>query len=175
MPYDLFALTETNLSPDIVNSELFTSNFIVYRKDILAKNPCNESASIGRGVLLAIDSKFDSSAISIPNTSNLELICIKINLTKRCMFVLCCYIPPTQPVVVYSNFADAIDYLDNLSNPEDDIIVLGDFNLPRLSWCVSADEISSVPNNATSEKEILFTDRLQASGLFQMSNIKNNL
>lgn len=179
LPFDIFALTETNLTPDFHNNEFFNSDFNVFRKDVLVSNaspiiPLGSSSS-GRGVLLALHSNLDSSLVNIPNTVNLELICVKICVSKRCLYILCCYIPPAQPTTEYQLLVNAIDHVVDLSNPEDDILIVGDFNLPRLIWEVSDDEIYFISSNASSEKEILFTDRLLSSNLAQMSGVKNCL
>lgn len=171
LPYDIFALTETNLTPDINNNELFLSNFNVFRKDVLS----HTDSTTGRGILLAILNQYDATTFDIPNVHSCEVICVIINTTKRSLYILCCYIRPNEPTQTYQVVADAIEFVSEAMNPEDDLIILGDFNLPRLHWIESDDESHYITINTTSEKESLFMDRVTDSGLFQMSHVKNNL
>lgn len=171
LPYEIFALNETNLTSDFNNSELFTSDFNVFRDDGLEK----EDDSSGRGVLLAIHNRLDSTLIKTSHTSNFEFICVKITISKRNIYVLCCYIRPSQPIQGYQLAIDAIDSLLIDVDPCDIVIVLGDFNLPDLQWALSDDETHYVAINPSSDKEFLFIDCLSDSGLHQLSGVTNNL
>ena len=55
--FSIFCLSETWLSSHIYDSEIFPSNFVVYRKD---------RPSRGGGVLIAINSLFHSSLLHSP-------------------------------------------------------------------------------------------------------------
>lgn len=171
IPADIFALTETNLSPDFLNNEIFTFDFNVFRKDGLVEG----NVSSGRGVLIATHNQYDATSFNIPNTELMELVCVKINLNRRCLYLLCFYIRPDQPATVYQNAVDAVDYVFEATNSEDEIIVLGDFNLPHLQWVESDDARYLISSNSVSDKENIITDRMSDSGLHQLSNVKNNL
>ncbi|KAG5873115.1 hypothetical protein JTB14_034035 [Gonioctena quinquepunctata] len=53
--YDILALTPTFLNGSVTSSELFTSEYQIFRRDCDAKSP---SESDGSGVLIAVNSKF---------------------------------------------------------------------------------------------------------------------
>lgn len=171
IPSDIFALTETNLTPSFYDNELFVSDYSVFRKDGIIEG----SDSSGRGVLIAVHSKFDAMLYTLPNSELLELVCVKISLHKHCLYILCCYIKPGQPTGVYQNMVDVFDHLFESIDPCDNIIILGDFNLPDLQWEESDDGGYFISVNSVSEKEMLLTDRLSDLGLHQVSNVKNNL
>lgn len=171
LPYDIFALTETNLTSDFNNNELFPSNFNVFRRDVSSL----DNNGFGRGILIALNNQFDGTLFNIPNTDQCELICVKINISSRCLYIMCCYVRPNEPFDTYQLICDAVDTVVEHINPSDDIIVLGDFNLPRLQWIESDDELHLITENAISSKEVLLVDHFSDSGLFQMSNVKNNL
>lgn len=154
-----------------MNNELFTSDFNVFRDDGLIK----DDNSSGRGVLLAIHNRYDSALFKTSPTADFEFICVVVTLSKRKLYILCCYIRPSQPTQGYQLAVEAIDSVCDSVSPSDDVIILGDFNLPYLQWDQSEDESHFVATNPTSDKEILFTDCLSDSGLFQMSCITNNL
>ena len=67
--YDIIILTETWLKKDILSAEFFDNSYAVYRKDRNIKR--------GGGVLTALNNEtFASEQIDIPNTDNLEYVCI---------------------------------------------------------------------------------------------------
>ena len=136
LPFDVFALTETNLTNEFNSNEYFTSDFNIYRRDG-QYDPVVDLT--GRGVLIAVHVNFDSSALTIPNTDNAELICAKIKINRKHIFVLCCYIRPLSPIESYKRLRDAIDFLFDMMDSHDDLFVVGDFNLPNLTWSRSED------------------------------------
>lgn len=171
LPYDIFALTETNLTPNFHDNEVFPEAvFNTFRADGLELVDCPS----GRGVLLAVNVSFDAHLFKKSQTNDFEFVCVKITFPRRCLYILCCYIHPSQPITTYQLATDAVDSLFDAIDPCDDVITLGDFNLPNLQWTLSDDESHFVPN-ATSDKELLLTDRLCDSGLLQVSGIRNYL
>lgn len=56
---NIFMFTETNLEESILDNEVFTDNFIVFRNDRNDENNLNNKES-GGGVLIAVDRKFPS-------------------------------------------------------------------------------------------------------------------
>ena len=93
--YDLFALSETWLSDDICNNELFPSDIVVYRKD---RNFKNLQVSKGGGVLLGIRDKYKSTAMDLTSITSIiptvDIIGAKVTDTHESLIVLCVYIPP---------------------------------------------------------------------------------
>lgn len=75
--YDVIMLTETWLSETKFSAEFFDPKFTVYRKDRHSSMIQEEK---GGGVLIAINSKYDSEIISIGELESLEAICVKIAL-----------------------------------------------------------------------------------------------
>lgn len=169
LPFDVYALTETNLTPSINNQELFPSSFNVYRDDDRPSvgSPC-------RGVLIAIKNTLESSIFSIPSTSEVDFVSVKIKLHKTFVYLMCFYILPSQPLQTYEIAVHAIDYVIKQCDPLDEVIICGDFNLPHLKWTVS-DHGSHYICNPSSAKECLFIDHLTDSSLCQMSGVLNNM
>ena len=94
-----FAYPETWLSSHIYDSEIFPSNFVVYRKD---------RSSRGGGVLIAINSLFHSSLIYSP--PHLEVISVRLGIKQD--IVLCTvYIPPSSNELYFNTL---INYLSDL-------------------------------------------------------------
>lgn len=61
----------------------------------------------------------------------------------------------------------------NTAACEDSVIVVGDYNLPRLLWSFDDDLASYLPSNASSEQELVFTENMIASGLQQICDVRN--
>ena len=95
--------------------------YTIFRKD---------RPSRGGGVLLAVNNTIPCQLISSP--SNLEVVCIKLNLSHP---ITCCvlYNPPN----LLSEYCDnLLNFISNISNSSDRLILLGDFNLPDINWNV---------------------------------------
>lgn len=170
LDFDIFALTETNLLDTIHNNELFSADYNVFRKDI----HLTHNASCGRGVLLAVSCHLDCTLVDVPDSGNLDIVCVKINLKQKYLFILCLYIKPGQPSSNYQLIVDAVDHIYSLLGSPDDLIVVGDFNLPKLSWSVSEDDSSHfVVSSEMSITEALITDNFSGCDLKQISGINN--
>ena len=101
----------------IYNSEILPTNYLIYRKD---------RKSRGGGVLIAVNDKIPSKLIL--KHPLLELLSVELSLNPK-LILICLYIPP--------NCSDdykreVINYLYSL--PEDDLILLGDLNIPDIDW-----------------------------------------
>lgn len=137
LDFDIFALTETWLHSGINSLELFDHSFSVFRKD--RHNNNNNSANSngimpkGGGVMIAIKNSFNINEIILSQFPDLEIVAIKIELTLKSIFVICCYIPPNSTLEIYSKVCQAIDHISSITLPSDEIIVCSDFNLPHLT------------------------------------------
>lgn len=156
---------------DYKDRELFIPDFEVFRDDGLNK----ADNSSGRGVLLAVHNRFDPTFVKSSHTASFEYICVKITVLKRFLYIFCCYIRPSQPIIGYQHAVDAFDSILDVVDPSDTVVTVGDFNLPNLKWVKSNDDSYYFASNPSSDKEVLFTDCLSDSGLFQISGITNNL
>lgn len=71
-----------------------------------------------------------------------------------------------------SNFADNLSKIV-LDNPFDKVIVLGDFNMPLVSWSPSGDASSLIPGNLQGAHQIDLIDSLNTCNLLQYNSILN--
>ncbi|CAB4036572.1 Hypothetical predicted protein, partial [Paramuricea clavata] len=149
---DLAFVTETWLHKDIENAELLPTEYEVFRKD---------RESRAGGVLLAVKSgSFTSVHEIVHEKCDLELISVElttISRTKLC--ICCCYRPPNSN----RNWFQLFDsYLAYLSARYDDILIYGDFNLPKIIW--------DSPDQTTGVDEIQFTELLNDYFLSQVNH-----
>lgn len=122
---DIIVLTETWLSSNISNDEIFECNkgFNIYR--------CDREDRPGGGVLIAVADRLHS--FSFPLACSLEIVCVCVRINHRDMIFCCCYRPPNP----CSTFCDALhDVLNNIVTkfPRTPLFLLGDFNFPKINW-----------------------------------------
>lgn len=135
--FDLFCVTETWLSPHILDSEILPTGYTIYRQD---------RGSRGGGVLVAISNRISSS--HFPTSTSHELLVIHLAI-KPDTYICCAYLPPSSPVSLYT---DTILPLCSLPRPSR-IILVGDFNLPDVDWPT----LSSSSSNSISFCDLLFS------------------
>lgn len=176
--YDVIALSETWLDSSKFSTEFFDPRFIVYRKD---RSDSNIDAERGGGVLIAIDSKYDSNVIDIPELAELEAICATINLhsSNSRLFIYCLYIQPGATDVVYESHVKAILKAMSLLQHGDIIYLAGDFNMPSVKWLPNDDGFDFLPltGDSTAIQSIIArttTTSLIEGGLFQLNNSLNH-
>ncbi|XP_037899282.1 uncharacterized protein LOC119643853 [Glossina fuscipes] len=128
---------------------------------------------LGGGVLIAVDNCCASSIVSFPVTVDVEFICVKIVLKNCMMYIACSYIPPMSDISIYLKHLQLIKLVVNDLKPSDKILVLGDFNLPFVSWCCDEDFGYYTPVSYP----LLYTDifeEIYELCLFQNNSIVNN-
>lgn len=98
--YDFFIFTETWLTTEISCSELGIFDFLIYHND---RSNINSIYSKGGEVLVAINNRFSSRILSLPNLT-LETQAISITTTDSKITLLASFIPPNSTVEVYTYF-----------------------------------------------------------------------
>lgn len=124
--YTLFiCLCETFLFAEITDPEIFMPGYTVIR--------CDRSNRIGGGVCLYLRESIIFDILLCYSNSICELLIVK--LIKPELIIILLYRPPSCDC---SNFEDIIhkmfNCMYNLSSPLPNIILLGDFNLPKMDW-----------------------------------------
>ena len=171
--FDIILLTETNLMNGIGSNELFDlSEFSVFRCDRSSENSLKKSFG---GVLISVNAAYNSDLLVIPNTNHIESICVKAKVRGIVVYIYCGYIPPdkSDDEVVFQAHVDAVDFICSLTNPNDVVLVAGDFNLEKLLWSPDeANPLVIVPN-VVSGVEMCLCDGLSELGLNQVNHLHN--
>lgn len=168
--YEILCLTETNLNENIKNEMILCKNYNIFRCDRSIKT--SEKLS-GGGCLIAIISTIESEEVAI-NDDSLEFICVKIRLAnKKYLFICCIYIAPGLSLDIYLKYVNCISYVINLMNRNDNIIILGDFNLPKVNW-INNGFLNFIPI-ASCNKGRQFLENILNFGLFQFNYLKNSV
>ncbi|EFA13138.1 hypothetical protein TcasGA2_TC002010 [Tribolium castaneum] len=168
--YPVIVLTETLLNPDINNSEFIDTNkYMVFRSD---RSPEVTNKFRGGGVLIAVEKNFPSNQVQCDATMREELwVFVYVNSSQ--LIIGATYIPPNANFVEYSNHLDSLALMST-NYPDAVLCVLGDYNLPGVSWLVDTDCDYLVPNNVFSAAEEIICDNFAYFGLFQYNNIAND-
>ncbi len=128
--YEVICVCETWLNKTVLDSELLPG-FNIFRKD--------RNGKIGGGVLIAVKEGLQATRRCDLERDGAELVVVQINKVNNSSVILYTYYRPPQ------TYSDSLKLLNNslLSNPESSCIVLiGDFNLPYISW---PDNQSTIP------------------------------
>ena len=126
--YDLILLSETWLRPSIASSEFIDlSVFHMVRHD--------RARRTGGGVLIAIRNTLKFRGIDFgPGRADFPDIALAgvfiASVVDPSIFIIVVYIPPSTSLVVYEDFLDFL--IEKFELLGDQVIISGDFNVPRL-------------------------------------------
>lgn len=170
LPHDVIILTETWLNFSILDSELFDASYQIFRRD---RHDEEDSNVVGGGILFAIKTSLTCYLIDDFRATGVEALCIKIKLESGHLFIISAYIPPSSNNDAYEKLNDCIENIYELMEPEDEILIVGDFNLPNLNWTKIDDDNFHVPINASSLNELTCIDGMSSCGLSQFNGLRN--
>ncbi|XP_046684917.1 uncharacterized protein LOC124370675 [Homalodisca vitripennis] len=129
--FDVVILAETNLSVDVDDAEVLPKNFSIYRCD---RSPLSSSKSGKGGVMVAIRDAINSTQL-YSEINDIEHLLIELKPCKYTSWLLvACYIPPQQPPSRYNSLLQSIEALMSTGRRFDEVVVVGDFNLPGIDW-----------------------------------------
>lgn len=123
--YDLIMLTETWLTEDISDSEIFDPRYVVFRKD---RDIEVTGKKRGGGVLIAVQKKYKAFLIDIP--TYLETVFVEVSIHGKPIIFNCTYIPPQSNLQCFKDYVDIFTNIDHRISLNTKIILFGDFNLP---------------------------------------------
>ncbi|XP_058828357.1 uncharacterized protein LOC131688202 [Topomyia yanbarensis] len=168
--YDVVVFTETWLNDNILNTEL-ADEYAIYRCD---RNSSTSRHSRGGGVLIGIKKNNRRNIVAIDGAESLEQIAARVTCGTVSIVICVIYLPPNSELALYEQHAACVDKLLNHIDDRTRVVVLGDYNLPLLRWSFD-DEIGCfIPNNASSEHELLLVETMIASGLQQVNYLTND-
>lgn len=163
-PYDGIVAIESWWNDSVKSAEVFDEKeWVVYRRD---------RGSRGGGVLIAIRTKYQSRMIPI-TASDVEQLWVNIQLVDKCLNIGAAYSPPESADYVFDTISNVATTVIDSAQPNDDNILLGDFNKPRVKWIPDGDNPSLLrPTNST-EADNRFFDALADAGLSQICGVRS--
>ncbi|WP_333765271.1 hypothetical protein, partial [Streptomyces sp. IBSBF 2390] len=116
------------------------------------------------------------------NDLNIEIISIKISLQGKDIYVVNCYIPPNthsrllpNGKNILENILLHLDYLEDVRSVDDEVILLGDFNLSKVDWLLSREDDAYLPTGEYSANVSNFLDNISCGGFWQTNPVKNRM
>lgn len=162
---------ETWLTDKHLSTEYFPNDFEIYR--------CDRSGNKkGGGIVILIrKSLCKSERIVIDCDIDIEYICLKLYNRNSFVYVYALYVPPMNTDeqtkrIIYEKHVEMLDRIDK--NDNDSILVIGDFNLPKIKWYRMDEEDSFVfpyyyPNSLSSD----ILSGYFSEGLSQLNYLQN--
>ncbi|XP_062541593.1 uncharacterized protein LOC134209614 [Armigeres subalbatus] len=174
LEYDIYVFTETWLDDCIQSSQLFCSNYAVFRVD---RCVTNSSRRRGGGVLIAVSKKIGSSLVTLRNGANIEQLWVKVSVRATDLFVGALYIPPdkSQDRTFMQYHIDAASEICSLRKDSDSMVLFGDFNQPRLVWKQAYSDhafVDALQSHISMASQIML-DNMAFYGLHQRNMIRN--
>jgi len=96
-------------------------------------------------VLIDVTTSLTSERIHFDISIKIEFVSVKVSLQSLSTFVTCSYIPPCSDLIIYEHHLSATKSVLSLLSNRDLLIVLGDFNLPGISWSPPTDSLVAIP------------------------------
>ena len=129
----MIVMTESHLTPEVLDDEIKIPNFNVYRSD-------REERRCG-GVLILLHETYLVSNSDIVKFSNSVCEMLMIYIEKLKVHLICVYRPPDTKKEEFTPIIKQIDsYLSKISSAHN-VMILGDFNFPFLSWYEAEDSV----------------------------------
>jgi len=155
--YAAIFITESWLNETVTTSLLDgTHSFNIYRKDRLHKR--------GGGVIGMISKQFHSYHVPLPAKFDLlEVVCFCVLTALGTFRFITVYRPPeyNQEAREYMRLLN--ECLEFLCNTSDTVVLVGDFNLPRINW--------NIPDSPDDRIHSLFLDLCVRFGLHQFVDV----
>ncbi|XP_055543788.1 uncharacterized protein LOC129729304 [Wyeomyia smithii] len=131
--YDFIALTETWLDDRTLTSHLFGAEYEGFRCD---RGPQNSQKKTGGGVLIAVRCSLKPRQIVDAAWNNLEQVWVSVQLSGRKLYICVVYFPPerTRDKQLIDTHIQSVLAIHDRVKRCDEIVVIGDFNLPNLYW-----------------------------------------
>lgn len=139
--YDIIIITETNLIPEISDSELFDFRYKIYRQD---RDLTNTNKLSGGGIIVAIKYSIEGSKIEKLNENNhdLETLWLKCIISGHIIYLCACYFSPPNKHTTLKKFTDSLTSHPDMM--EQKMLIIGDFNIPEYAFPELGEKSSTV-------------------------------
>jgi hypothetical protein len=128
----------------------------------------------GGGFLIAVKHIFNVSELSTKNQSLVENECVRIKCDKFFLYISAIYLASDAGKRTYDLFVEDIEVITDNSDLCAVILVLGDFNLPKVRWKIDEESGSVLPLNVTTDLESDVIGGLFGCDLDQVNVVPND-
>lgn len=165
--YDIIILTETWLQPKIHDAEIVDNRYLMIRKD---RDLTLTHKKDGGGLLIAYKKNLAVTHRLDWEDQSLEEIYICLPLKNNQLILHTVYIPPASPKHIYEKHLRKLEYVYT-TNPDSIFCVIGDFNLPELTWTITPPTVS--PLNIPNEVSKILINTITTMALNQYNGLLN--
>lgn len=154
---DVLCLTETHLSSDIKDAEIFIENFTVFRGD-------RDDGREKGGSIIYVNNNIACSRIDTFDSN--DSLAVLVDLATYPLIIACVY---RSPSISYSDNLLMIDQIKNLKSlmpSGSEMMLVGDFNLPDVLWNTGTVDCPSDTKNRQFLVQKKFIDMFLETGLF---------
>ena len=119
-------MCETFLNNKLSNAILCPKDYSTYRKDRI---------KIGGGVTIDCRNSIKVEHVQIKQTdTDIDIICVDLIFGSQKLRLINCYCPPFYTITDVAYLELMISIIYNLCYSVSQIIIVGDFNLPKMDW-----------------------------------------
>ena len=172
--YGIICLTETSLISSIMDSEILDlQRYAIFRRD---RDYTTTGKSRGGGVLIGVQHHI-SVILRSDWSSSAEDLWITISLphSKAKVHLCCAYFSPDNHHA--SNINEFLQRLTEIRNnhPDDNFLLVGDYNFPKILWSLSEPGHGLLPSNSTDILTCNLIDTMSFLNLTQYNSQVNKL
>lgn len=171
---DLYALTETWFDQSVNDSVIVGStNYTVIRRD---RSEFTSTRQLAGGVCFIIKNDIPYNIFHIPMKTSIEVQAIRVFTKEQNYAIFNVYLPPYERLSKINELGKVLKYYKS-QHPNDELILLGDFNMASISWAYdreSAGHLSPIINLNTNYAPV-FLRLLATYKLQQMCSVINSL
>lgn len=180
--YKVILLTETWLKEEQKDEQFIPPRFAVHRHDRSKKNSEYERAG---GVAVLIDRESKSIRLEKFENNDIEGLCVKVWLNNVPVVIYLAYIPEKLSdeyhvnlelrCALYEKHAQCIEHL--LNNVNDNVLIIGDFNMREVKWESVDDGNHMIPSQIPANDKTgmsNFIEKMQYLSLKQYVHIPND-
>ena len=161
---DVICITESHLNEDILDAEITIDGYSIFRQDRNFKTDASKhDISHGGGSIIYIKSNIKTSVVAnFNNVPDSLAVTIETEIGNLC--IACIYRSMSLNVLQNAKLISSLKTICNVNN-DFETVILGDFNLPDVSWETGCVNNGLIGNNKSFMNQERFMDVFNDAGL----------
>ena len=161
---DIICVTETHFTPDILDAEVHIDGYTLFRHDRNFKTDISKhELSHGGGAAIYVKNYINVSLVTGFNSAP-DSLAIMVETAADNLCIACIYRSPSLNVEQNQNLLYFLKNICNVNN-EFETVLVGDFNLPNVSWSTGCVNGGVVGNNKIFLNQERFMNLFNESGV----------
>lgn len=146
--FDVITCSETWLNESVLDSELFSSEYTVFRAD---RRSGSSHRVRGGGVAIAVRSDISCVRMNIQkmcsvsvDLGTIDVVGVRLTFDNTSIIIITTYIPPTTPLEYYLSFFELLEVFSLKHNAR--LLLIGDFNITEFVDTISTTRMTAFQN-----------------------------